>query len=48
MPDAEPELGELLLRELLDRVTRGDVADLVAEHARELRLRVEVREDARA
>ena len=37
-PIPEAELRELGLGDLLRRVPRGDVADLVADHARELRL----------
>lgn len=43
-PESQP--GQLLLRDLPRRVSRGDVADFVPEHAGELRLRVEVGEDA--
>ena len=40
------EAGEHALALLLLQVLRGDVADLVAEHGREVRLVLEVRQDA--
>jgi hypothetical protein len=43
---AETEARELLLRDLLRAVAGGDVAHLVAQHARKLRFGVEVSENA--
>ena len=44
--DAEPDLRQHPLAHLVHAVARGDVADLVPEHARELRLVAHVGEDA--
>ena len=45
-PDGEPDLRELLLAHLAGGMPRSDVSDLVAHHAGELGLRVQVRQDA--
>ena len=44
--DREADAGLRLARVLLRGMTRGDVADLVAEHAGQLRLVVQIRQDA--
>ncbi len=45
-PDAQADLLELLAAHLADGVPRGHVSDLVPEHAGELRLGLEVGQDA--
>src|SRR2546422_9460198 len=44
--DGETELRKLLLAQLAHGVARGDVADLVAHHAAELGLGVQVGQDS--